>query len=324
MHAVLGEQAPKFIAIHSSEKTLRRLSRLFALWCTLVSPLIWLMNKIAKVVLWPTGITCVHNGHGAHSSAELRLLIDESEKAGEITEHESDLVERALEMTDVIVREVMVPRKDMAHVTVNSTLDEVVTLITSCKHTKLPVFDATHENVVGTLNMPDMFDVWKAQLQSGVAPCAEHPFSVTELMREPFFVLDTLHANCVLHDMKEKHIRMAIIVDEFGTVLGLVTIEDLIEELVGEIYDEYDSPSADVEEVREGVYKVKGGLSLSDFNQAFASTVNSTENSTIAGAFIEALERQPEQGDIRVLHGFHLTVLAMDGQAIEHLEVKRV
>jgi CBS domain containing-hemolysin-like protein len=254
-----------------------------------------------------------------HSPAELLILAKESAEAGKLGEHESDLVERAFEMSDVLIREVMVPRKDIISIGEKATLAEIVALINKCKHHKFPVFDESRDNVVGILNTTDLFTV-----------LAEHgtvhdaPFNVPEHMRQPYFVLDTLKVSSVMQDMRAQHIKMCIIVDEYGTVIGLATLEDLVEELVGEIEDEYDSPTEEIHECRESTFRVKGLVTLADFNNAFACELASADSSTVAGAFIEALGRQPETGESLLLHGFHFTVVEKEEQAITWFEVKRV
>lgn len=322
LHVVLGEQVPKFIAIRFTEATLRRLAAAFALFCTIVSPLIWVMNKVARIFLFPFGVADrEHNEGGVQSTAELRLIVDESKEYGVLDAGEHELVQAVLEMGDVLVREVMIPRVSMVSITDVYTLEEIIEVITETKHSKLPVFDEDGVNILGVLNMTDLIDVWKQSL-SGKQP--DKPFAVRDIVREAFFVLDTLKADHVLQEMKENHVKMAIVVDEYGTTVGEVTLEDLLEELVGELYDEYDVSTADIVELGEGTHKVRGNITLAEFNEHFECHILSEESSTVAGAFIEALGKQPDVGEELTIHGFYFKVLEKDNQAISWFEVRRV
>jgi len=321
IQVVFAEQIPKQIALRLPEQTLMRLYKPFMVFCVVMGPLIWFMATASFLVLKLFRLARVapQGHHQLPSTDELQILFDQSEKAGTIDKQESGLLRRALDLKDLTVREVMVPRLRMDCITETMPLAEIVKVICQTKHSKLPVYRG--DTVIGILNTRDLFDLWQDHLKN---PGALPAFKLNAYMRKAYFVPVRMHAGNLLEEMKERRLQMAIAVDEFGTTVGLITLEDLIEQLVGEIWDEYDKPSNAVEAKDKDTWHVQGELTLFEFNKAFEVRIACTHCTSVAGAVIEALDRQPNIGETVSMGGFSFRVLEAKGPAITKLEVKKL
>jgi len=322
---IVGEQIPKQIALRLPEQTIVRLSKPFRLFCWLMSPLIWLMNLTARGALKVLGIAQIQaEEHPLPSAGEFQILIEESERAGNLGQQESDLLLRALDLKALTVRDVMVPRRLMDTIPDSLSLPDVLTVVCKTKHTKLPVYRAG-EGIIGILYTRDLFDIWlKAQPVAPNTVPTTAPFKLSASVRKAHFAPESMLAATLLQELKTKRLQMAIVVDEFGTAVGMITLEDLVEQLVGDIWDEYDTPNAGIEKVDENAWRVQGEVTLFEFNKALGAEVScSVHCTTVAGAVIDALDHHPSVGESITIGGFVFTVQEMRGAAIYRLEVKR-
>ena len=322
---VLGEQIPKQIALRLPEQTIVRLSAPFRVFCVVMSPFIWLMSVTAAAALKLLGISDIHAGeHHLPSPDEFQILFEESERAGTLGKQESDLLRRALELKATTVREVMIPRTRMDTIAETLTLQEVIAVVTRTKHSKLPVYRGGRDNVIGILNTRDLFDVWGSQVKTPPAVQQQQPFKLNALVRRAYFVPETMPASSLLEEMRARQLQMAMVIDEFGATVGLITLEDLIEQLVGDIWDEYDKPNPAIEAFGLGMWKVHGDLTLFEFNKAFAANLTSGHSTTIAGVVIETLGHQAAVDETVIVAGFEFVVLELTGHAIAKLQVTRL
>lgn len=320
---IFGEQIPKQIALRLPEATIVRLAAPFRLFCLLMTPFIWLMSLCAAAAVRMLGINEVEaQEQPLPSPDEFRILFEESEKAGTLGAQESSLLQRALELKALTVRQVMVPKAHMDCIPDTHGLPDVLAVASRTKHSKLPVFHISRDNVIGVFHTRDLFDHFASVAKTpGTLP----PFKLTALVRKPHFVPESMLASSLLEQMKRERIQMVIVVDEFGSTTGVVTLEDLLEQLVGEIWDEYDNPITGIEQLGENRWKVLGELTLYEFNKAFSAEVSCQNHcTTIAGAVIEALDHQPSAGETIELGGFSFQVTEMRGLAIGWLELSRV
>ena len=266
---IIGEQIPKQIALRLPEQTIVRLSKPFRLFCWLMSPLIWLMNLAARGALRVLGIAEIQaEEHPLPSAGEFQILIEESERAGNLGHHESDLLLRALDLKALTVRDVMVPRRLMDTIPDSLSLPDVLAVVCKTKHSKLPVYRAG-EGIIGILYTRDLFEIWlKGQpVAPNTVPTAP-PFKLSACVRKAHFAPESMLAATLLQELKTKRLQMAIVVDEFGTAVGMITLEDLVEQLVGDIWDEYDTPNAGIEQVDDNSWRVQGEVTLFEFNKA--------------------------------------------------------
>lgn len=319
LHVVIGEQVPKSWALRLPEKLVVALAVPFRMFCLVARPLVWLMNGMSNMVLRLLGIPKSDGGeHAVHSAEELSILIQESREAGTLEKQETDLLKRALELKELTAAQIMVPRNKMDRISDSCTLAEVLAAVSKTKHSKMPVFKGNDDNIIGILNTRDLFDWWNAQ-QKG--PSAVKEFRLSSFVRQAHFVPEQLPAGALLELMRTKKIQMVIVVDEFGGTAGLITLEDLVEQLVGEIWDEYDTPQPGVQKLGEGRWFISGELTLLETNKALGTDIECSSCITIAGAVIEALGSVPKIGDSVVLSGYVFTIVEMNRNAISKLEV---
>ena len=289
LHVVLGEQVPKMIAIQKAEPV--------ALWTTrptqivgiVFRPLIKLMSGSASGImrifgLEPTGVHSV-----AHSPEEIRLLIEQSQQEGEIEAEQEQMIHGVFEFPEILAREIMTPRPDIIALELNATMDEVVNLLIEEGHSRFPVYEETLDNIVGVLLVKDLLPYLAGTKGEG--------FVLRELLREPYFVPDTKRISELLAELRTRNVHLAIVLDEFGGTEGIVTLEDLLEEIVGEIYDEYDVAEPDFTPTPEGDVLIDGGASIDEVNQRFGMDLSSDDFDTIGGYIFGTLGRVPQIGD---------------------------
>lgn len=289
LHVVIGEQVPKMIAIQKAEP--------IALWTTrptqlverIFRPLIKLMSGTATAVikmmgLKPTGVHSV-----AHSPDEIRMLVEQSQEEGAIEAEQEQMIHSVFDFPEIMAREVMTPRPDIIALEANATLDEVTTLLIEEGHSRIPVYEDDLDNIIGVLLVKDLLPYLVGSAGEG--------FVLRDILREPFFVPDTKRVNELLAELRTRNVHLAIILDEFGGTEGLVTLEDLLEEIVGEIYDEYDQPEPDFTVTPEGDVLIDGGASIDEVNERFGMDLSSADYDTIGGFIFGALGRVPQAGD---------------------------
>ena len=323
-HIIIGEQVPKFLAIRFPESLLLKLGLPFRLFCKITSPFIWLMNSMANGCIRLMGFKDRPVEQSAPSSDEFRILVGESRKAGLITKQEADLLVRSLELKGLTARQVMLPRAQFDALHEGMSLEEVVRTIDETKHSKFPVFDSIGDRVIGLLYAKDLFETWLVTTRPGGAaarPVGED-FSLRNYVRQAYVVPDTMPSGSLLEEMKSKHRQMAIVVNEFGSTVGLVTLEDLVEQLVGEIWDEFDTPLDDIRSVSKECWLVAGEVTLFEFNKRFDSKLECEGHcSSIAGYVTERLGHKARIGESVSQGRFRFKVLEKEGHAISLLEV---
>lgn len=289
LHVVLGEQVPKMIAIQKAE--------FLALWTTrptqvvgiVFRPFIKVMSGSAAMImrvfgLEPTGVHSV-----AHSPEEIRMLVEQSQQEGEIEAEQEQMIHGVFEFPEILAREVMTPRPDIIALEVNTPMQEVVELLIEEGHSRIPVFEENLDNVVGVLLVKDLLPY--------LAGTRGEAFVLREVLREPYFVPDTKRVSELLAELRTRNVHLAIVIDEFGGTEGLVTLEDLLEEIVGEIYDEYDIAEPDFTTTPEGDVLIDGGTSIDEVNERFGMELSSEDFDTIGGYIFGALGRMPQIGD---------------------------
>jgi CBS domain containing-hemolysin-like protein len=360
-HVIIGEQVAKSIALRMTESTALRLAGPLRLFCRLTFPLLWVMNGLAGGVLRLLGLPESAPGeYAAHSPEEFELLFEASRKAGQLDRTSTDLLQRALDLKELTARQVMVPRTKMIAIPDTMSLPDVLAVVSKTKRTRLLVYRGNDDNVVGVLNTLDLFDLW---LQNQRGPTAAPPavsqpgsslpgapgqgqpsvttppaqlvattggagagkeFRLSSYLRQVHFVPDSMAASKILEDMRAKNYQVAIVLDEFGGTDGVITLKDLVEQLVGEIWDEHDTPNAGVTKLTDTSWRVKGDLTLLEAKKEIGAVIESGPSITVAGAITEHLGRQPEIGDVLELGGFRYKVVEMTHRVISVLEVEQL
>ncbi|MHA2225358.1 MAG: hemolysin family protein [Candidatus Hodarchaeales archaeon] len=323
MHVVLGELAPKSVALQYPENTSLWVAQPLHWFANFFKPIIWLFNQTGWLVLALFGIKPIVGHRNVHSEDELKLLISQSSEAGILDEHESAILKRIFDLPDTQVRMIMTPRYDMASVTISDDFEEIVRNVNKSGHSRVPVFDEAHTKIIGFLYAKDLLNYLELLLNSNNVSQQKEKFNISQLLRDVNYVPETMRADRLLEELQEKKQHSAIVVDEFGEVVGLITLEDILELLVGDIQDEYDIEPAEIipSDENEGESKVSGQTSLDDFNKYFKTEFCSEISVTIGGYILEKLGHLPEENEVFKINNIVFTVKEITELRIETLLV---
>ncbi|KAA9338416.1 HlyC/CorC family transporter [Hymenobacter busanensis] len=312
LHIVLGEQAPKVLAIRKPEDVSIAIAIPLRAFGLLAFPFIWLLDKLSNLVLRIFGVASVHEAE-VHTSEELRLLLDQSKQSGELQESEHELLENVFEFNDRMVKQIMVPRTRIAAIDVNTPQDALFETVYNEGYSRIPVFEGNIDNIVGVLYVKDLLPLVRRQ----------EAIVLAKIMRTAFFVPETKKINRLLRQFQRKHMHMAIVSDEFGGVSGIVTIEDIMEELVGEIQDEYDNEVPVVEKVSDIEYRVNASTAIPDANEFLPFALPEGEDYETVGGLINVIYGAiPEVGDVAVLDNYEFRILQRSRRAVELVQLR--
>ena len=310
---IFGEITPKTIAsIHTQEMALSY-ARPITLMMKVLTPLIWLLNAISKGLLALLGISRKKQ-EGLLTAGDLQTIVDVGHEEGIIQSDEKDIITNVFEMKDSIAREVMVPRVHVTAVSSDITYDELLAVVRENKYTRYPVYEETPDHIIGTINVKDLL-IYE--------PDEGESFSVKTILREAHFVFEHKKIDELLAVMKEASVSIAVVVDEYGDWTGIITLEDVLEEIVGEIHDEYDEPRDElIYSVAPGEYVAEGAISLDDFCDRLGIEIESEDYDSLGGFILEQLDRIPDQGDeVLTESGMRLVVDSVDKNRIELVHV---
>ncbi len=313
---IFGEISPKTIATLRADKLALKFSGAIGLLMKVLTPVIFVVNWLAQSFLRLMGVRPGEEIR-AMTEEELRTIVDVGQESGVIEDKERDMIHNLFDFGDDKAKEVMIPRIDMCFIDVNSTYEQLLNIYRDSYYSRLPVYEESTDNVIGILNMKDVlaFEGSREEL------------SIRALMREPFFTYEYKNTYELFMEMKEKAVNLAVVLDEYGVTAGLITMEDLLEEIVGEIRDEYDMDEKDEYEVlSEGrEYRVSGSMNLDDFCDLVGVKYESEDSDTLGGFLLELLEHFPEEGEcFETNEGIRFCILSMDKKRIETVLVTRI
>jgi CBS domain containing-hemolysin-like protein len=314
LHIVLGELAPKSLAIQLPEPTVMAVASPLIFFYRISYPFIWALNGTANVFLRLIGIRPVSERESAHSEEELRLILAHSSQKGVLEEEERRMLERVFDFGDRSVRQVMVPAGEVNYLDVRDPLEENLRAALSHGHTRYPLCDGGLDHVIGIIHVKDLF--WRHR---ELAP----DFDLKSIARPVQFVPESKLLKSLLTELRRARTHLAVVVDEFGSTVGVVTLEDILEELVGEIQDEFDgeAPPPMIQPKGEKVWLVNGRTLLEELEDEFGIRLDDEENDTIAGHVMMILGRTARVGDEVTVGGrFRVRVTAMRQHQITHLE----
>lgn len=304
---LFGEITPKTMATIHAEKISLAYAGIVNIFMKIATPVIFLINGLAKgvLILFRVDPNAKNN---MMTETELRTIVDVSHEDGIIESGEKEMIYNVFDMGDAKAKDVMVPRVHVTFADINSSYEELIDIFREDKFTRLPVFEETTDNVVGTINMKDLllFDNTKE-------------FHVKDILREAYFTYEYKSISELLVEMRQASFNIAIVLDEYGETAGLITLEDLLEEIVGEIHDEYDENEEDfIREISETEYLIEGSMNLDDLNDRLDLSLESEDYDSLGGFIIEHLDRFPEAGDTIVTDdGIRLIVETLDKNRIE-------
>ncbi|GAA4314245.1 hemolysin family protein [Nibribacter koreensis] len=294
LHIVFGELAPKSLAIQRPESTTLAVAVPLRIVYYVLLPFIWVLNGFSNFILKRVGITPMH-GSEVHTAEELRLLFEQSAESGEIGDSQQQLMENVFEFNERMVKQIMVPRTKLVALDLESTEEEIFSVVFNEGYTRMPVYRDTIDNIVGILYVKDLLVVLRAGEQ----------VSLEKLMRPAYYVPETKKISRLLKDFQRNRMHIAVVSDEFGGTSGIVTIEDIIEELVGEIQDEYDEEVPLIEKTGDFEYKVNTSVSIQDANDDLPYPLPEGEDYETVGGYLNMIYgRIPEIGDT-VVHGVY-------------------
>jgi len=315
LHVTLGELAPKAIALEQNEKT--------ALWVALpveafyltTYPLVWFLQSSANAFTRLFGVRPGVAGEtGVHSEAELKMFLRRSSESGEIEVEETEMLYKVFDFADKEASDVMVPRPEVVALSIDLPPAECLAAVIDSPYTRYPVYRETLGNIIGILHVRDLF--------SQIIEVGIERVKIEELLRAPHLVPETKDLAALLADFRRTGQHMAIVVDEYGGMEGIATLEDLLEEIVGEIEDEFDLPDESIERVTEDTIHVDGTFSIDDFNEEFGVNLPIEDYHTLAGFVFGQLGHAPVPGDFVEHDGMRFEVLEVEGSRIDRLVVR--
>ena len=310
LHITLGEQTPKSIAIVSAERLARWTALPLMLFTQLMMPFIWVLNTVNNFLLKLIGVPRVtETSHLVHSPEELRLLVVQARLHGTLDESDSAMIAGVFDFHEKRARDVMRPRTDIVALPIDATEDEVWRVLRSERYSRYPVYEESLDDMVGVFLAKDLW------LHDG-----SEPFALKSFVREALYVPDSRQAERVLDDLRKTRAQMAVVLDEYGGTAGILTMEDLIEEVIGDIADEYDMATRD-SITTNGILELSGSLSLIDVRSNYRIPIPEGDWTTIGGYAFSRLGRVPKIGDRVPFPGGELEVVAMDGRRVAALRV---
>ena len=311
---VFGELAPKSLAMQHAERLALNFAGTVRFLSIVALPAVKLVSFLSDLMVRPFGAH-VRFTNPILTEEELRMLVEAGEEGGVIEEEEKEMIHSIFDFTDTVARQVMVPRTDMDAAAVTSTLDELLDVITESGHSRIPIYEENVDNIIGVVHAKDLLPVLRQDRRA---------FEIQAVMRQAYFIPETKDVVELLAEFKRGNVQMAIVRDEYGGTAGLVTVEDLLEEIVGEIRDEYDieEPLIDVVDVDHAI--VSARMSIDDLNEQMDMDIpESEEYETIGGFVFDQFGRQPDQGELIIWSNLDFVVHSLEGGRLHRIEVIR-
>ena len=307
LHIVLGELVPKSYTIRRTERVALWVALPISTFQVVFAPALWLLGRTAAATLRLLGVTAETSGDLAHSEEELRMVLAESHRVGTLSGQKRELLENVIDYTERTARHVMIPRADIAYVSLAQPLEENLAVITRTAHTRFPLASTDIDHVVGMVHVKDLFQR-RSELRSSE--------DLAALKRPILFVPESRPLDALQRDFQDGRTHMAIVIDEYGGTSGLVTLEDVIEELIGDIQDEFDREPPQVEQTAQGF--VFDGLTpiAAAAERLQLDLPHPGDVSTLAGLVTARIGRIPRRGDTVALPGYELRVMEMKGRRV--------
>jgi magnesium and cobalt exporter, CNNM family len=314
LHVVVGELVPKGIALGYSDRVALAVSTPVRGFFVAFKPLIWVLQRSSELVLRALGLTPPGGEMEVYSEAELKMLLSRSTEEGELEAQEQEMLYKVFDFADKEVSAVMVPRPEVVALSIEMPPEEALAAVIDSPYTRYPVYRDSLDEIVGVLHVRDLFS---ALVDRGIAGV-----QIEQLLRPAHIVPETKDLAALLTEFRRTNQHLAVVVDEYGELEGIVTLEDLLEEIVGEIEDEFDLPDESIERLEDGRVRVHGTFPIDDFNEQFGVSLPIEDYHTLGGFVFGMLGRAPEPGDEVQHEGIRFTVLTVEGSRIERLEIE--
>jgi CBS domain containing-hemolysin-like protein len=317
LHVVFGELAPKSIAIAKTEGASQFVAPFMKFFYYIFLPGTWLFNGTANIFVRALGIPPASETEDTHSEDELRMIIGQSTRQGVLEEDEESMLKAVIELEETRAREIMVPRPNVVALPADMELKELISVAAEENYTRYPIYeDDSMERIIGMVHIKDVLRAVETEGN------LEADLTSRDLMREVLTVPENRRIDEILEDFQEKELQMAIVIDEWGSFEGLFTIEDILEEIVGEIRDEFDEEEPAIRKLNDGSYSIDGRAPIQLANDALDSRFESEDFDTIGGLVLGHLGRPPEVGDEILLDGYTLRVDEVDGPRVAQVVIR--
>lgn len=315
MHIVFGELAPKSIAIQRPVATTLFISVPLQIFYVVFKPFIWLLNGLATIILKLFGVSAMGGHEAVHSTEELYYLLDQGKESGALDTNEHELIRNVFDFNERVVKNIMVPRTKISGIELSTPKEEVIQLIIAEGYSRMPVYDDIIDKIIGIIHAKDVLPLLAVNKE----------WSLKDIIRKPYFVPETKKINDLLSELQQKRIQIAIVIDEFGGTAGMVTLEDIVEEIVGEIQDEYDEEKPTVEKISETEFVINAYATVYDVNEHLPHDLpEDLDFDTVGGLVSHAFGKIPDVGDSEECYGYLFTILKKTEQNIETIKLELV
>ncbi|APH05545.1 hemolysin family protein [Bacillus weihaiensis] len=317
LHVVVGELAPKTVAIQKAEQVSIWFAKPLMVFYRIMYPFIWILNGSARFITGLFGFKPVSEHELAHSEEELRIILSESYKSGEINQSEFKYVNKIFEFDNRIAKEIMVPRTEIVSLSIDAPIQEQLEIIKDEKYTRYPIVDGDKDHIVGIVNIKEIFtDLIHFE--------SDQPLTIDKYVRPIIQVIESVPIHELLLKMQRERIHMAILIDEYGGTAGLVTVEDILEEIVGEIRDEFDADEVPlIQKVNENKYIIDGKVLVSEINELLGLEIDDADVDTIGG-WILTEHYDIQTGGLVELHPYSFKVKQMENHHIKSIEISKI
>ena len=307
---IFGEITPKTVATIQAERIAFRFAKIIYYIMTVLTPVIFVVNQLSFLVLKLLRVDVKAKGESI-TEDELRTIVEVSHEEGVIESEEKKMINNVFDFGDSLAKDIMVPRIDMVFVDVNATYDEVIELYREERYTRIPVYEDTTDNVIGIINVKDLL----------LIEDHEH-FQIRDHLREPLYTYEYKKTSELMIEMRKTFNNIVIVLDEYGATAGLITLEDMLEEIVGEIRDEYDQDEEkNLIEVAPGEYSVEGAMKLDDLNDRLGLELESEDYDSVGGLIIGLLDHLPEEGEEVADDGIRFVVTKVDKNRVDRVKI---
>ncbi|MGG2466091.1 HlyC/CorC family transporter [Paraclostridium bifermentans] len=308
---IFGEITPKTIAANNSEKIAILVSKPIKIIILILTPVVWVFNIITNIIFKIFGIKS-KSGQPYITEEELRTMVNVSQEEGVLEIEERQIINNVFQFGDMQAKEAMVQRLDMVCIDADDGYKEIISLFKEEQFSRMPVYEESADDIIGIVNIKDIIFLEEDEIAN---------FDIRNYVREAFFTYEFKKITELLEEMKKDKSQMAIVVDEYGGTAGLITIEDLVEEIVGEIEDEYDEDESDIEVIKEDEYIIDGSKKISEVNELIGTNLESEEFDSIGGFIIGHLKRLPEEHEVIEVDGVKLCIESLDKNRIKKIRV---
>lgn len=312
LHIVFGELAPKSLAIQYPDKVTLAISLPLRLFFIVFKPFIWILNGLANLIIRMFGLQTANEGEQVHSSEEIRYLLEESSKSGEIDAIEHKMLENIFDFSDTPVKQIMVPRTRISAIEIGMELNDIIDKFIEEGYSRMPVYRGSIDVIIGEIYGKDLIKLQRHQ----------DSISINDIIRPALFINEEEMISVLLKTLQKEHAHIAVVLNEFGGTAGIVTLEDILEEIVGEIQDEYDEEKPMVEETSTNEYNISASITIDDVNELLPIPLPEDDDyETVGGFILSILGRIPETGENLLYQRYNIEITKSSDRRIEEVKL---